>query len=1219
MSCEMRNEISSKVLLQIQCRFRYAFVPQSWAAFAESAVSIQHSSRDARFASIRVIRFCVWQELALLAIFSAGYTLGQIASPVESAGTSCAEVKPGVLVESVGKNSEAEKAGLADGDLILTWSRGDVMGEIQSPFDLSEVEIEQEPLGQVTLSGIRASQERKWAMGPERWAVETRPNLPESELAIYREALELTRRDKLAEAAERWQTVSARFDKARCAWLDVWFFFHSANLQASSRRWKQSDQLNDKSVELSGGLAPRIRTILFLNWADQLFQQVDLQRFGAMEQRALDEALKVSTQSLAIARCLNGLGVSLTYGGDPKIASGYLHQALAMREKLAPGSRDVASSLNSLGELARVSGDLTLAHQYYAQALAIREKITPESPGYAAVLNNLGIIARRLGNFAEAEKYGTHALAIDQQLMPGSLDVAGSLNSLGNLALLRGDLEGSERYMSQSLAIKEKLAPGSLSYAITSMNAGNVAHSRGDLARADAYYQKAFAIEEKLAPEGADIAMTLVHLGMDARERGDFTQAENYFNQSLRLTEKRGPESLDLANSFDNLADLANSEGRVAAAEEYCHKALEIQQKVAPHSEDVANGLDFLAQSAFDRGDFSSAEDYNRQARELRQALDPESEYYAESLALEARLIQRRGALSEAAQLYAQAIDVLDRQLALLGGSAEVRAGFRAKSVDYFFYYADLLITQKKPELAFAVLERGRARTFLEMLAGARVDIRQGAAPALIEKQRLLQATLTAKTNRKVTLLEGEHTSEQLASVNREVDAALSEYQELEGQIRMNSPNYAALTQPKPLNASETQRLLDPETALVYYALGDTHSFVFLVTPSSLDSYELPKRKDIETTARLVYDLLTTRNRWIEGETASQRNARVAHEEREYRKTSLQLSQMVLAPILERLAGKRLLIVADGMLQYIPFGALPVPGTELSRDPVLLVAQHEIVNLPSASVLASLRQQANGRGAEPTKQVAVLADPVFDPSDPRVDKAKKPALPADPGTADGSIAESAEHLTRSIQDVHARSQQSGAALSRLVFSRREATAIMRLTKPKAGMEALDFTANRETALSNELSQYRIVHFATHGLLDNEHPELSGLVLSLVDQNGNPRDGFVDLQDIYNLKLPAELVVLSACETGLGKEISGEGLVGLTRGFMYSGASRVVASLWKVDDVATSELMTEFYRGMLQANLTPAAALRQAQLKMLKRKRWEDPYYWAAFTLQGEWK
>jgi CHAT domain-containing protein len=190
---------------------------------------------------------------------------------------------------------------------------------------------------------------------------------------------------------------------------------------------------------------------------------------------------------------------------------------------------------------------------------------------------------------------------------------------------------------------------------------------------------------------------------------------------------------------------------------------------------------------------------------------------------------------------------------------------------------------------------------------------------------------------------------------------------------------------------------------------------------------------------------------------------------------------------------------------------------------------------------------------------------------------------------------------------------------RLAFSRREAEAIVAAAPADKTMMAVDFKASLQTATDPELSHYRIVHFATHGLLNSEHPELSGLVLSLVDQQGRPEDGFLQLQDIYNLNLPADLVVLSACETGLGKEIRGEGLMGLTRGFMYAGASRVIASLWKVDDVATAELMEHLYHGMLTKGLRPAAALRQSQIEMWKQKRWESPYYWAAFVIQGEWK
>jgi len=235
----------------------------------------------------------------------------------------------------------------------------------------------------------------------------------------------------------------------------------------------------------------------------------------------------------------------------------------------------------------------------------------------------------------------------------------------------------------------------------------------------------------------------------------------------------------------------------------------------------------------------------------------------------------------------------------------------------------------------------------------------------------------------------------------------------------------------------------------------------------------------------------------------------------------------------------------------------------------------------------------------------VLADPVFEPGDPRVKGAAATGAPVD------------RRLERAASETGAMDEQ--LRLPRLPFTRQEAEGTLALTRAGQGMKALDFQANLATATSAELSRYRIVHFATHGLLNTEHPALSGLVLSLVDERGRPQDGFLNLPDVYNLNLPAELVVLSACQTGLGKEIRGEGLVGLTRGFMYAGARRVVASLWKVDDVATAVLMERFYKGMLMENLRPAAALRRAQVEMWKQRRWASPYYWAAFTLQGEWK
>jgi CHAT domain-containing protein len=188
-----------------------------------------------------------------------------------------------------------------------------------------------------------------------------------------------------------------------------------------------------------------------------------------------------------------------------------------------------------------------------------------------------------------------------------------------------------------------------------------------------------------------------------------------------------------------------------------------------------------------------------------------------------------------------------------------------------------------------------------------------------------------------------------------------------------------------------------------------------------------------------------------------------------------------------------------------------------------------------------------------------------------------------------------------------------------LYTRQEADAIKAGAPAGKVFEAVDFQASRSTASNPALSAYRTIHFATHGLLNGKHPQLSGLVFSMVDERGRPQDGFLRLKDIYNLNLPVDLVVLSGCQTGLGEEISGEGLIGLTRGFMYAGASRVAASLWNVSDMATAELMANFYKAMEGDGMRPAAALRTAQIRMWRQKHWESPYYWAAFQIHGEWQ
>jgi CHAT domain-containing protein len=664
---------------------------------------------------------------------------------------------------------------------------------------------------------------------------------------------------------------------------------------------------------------------------------------------------------------------------------------------------------------------------------------------------------------------------------------------------------------------------------------------------------------------------------------------------------------------------------------------------------ETLNGMGLVYASMGKRHD---ALKYYNQALPIWRAMgNPDGE--ANTLANIALLDQERGDLNEALIQIEAAIQIIE-SLRTKVLSEQLRASYFSTVQNNYALYVDVLMRlhQLHPDdeneaKALEVSERARARSLLETLAESQADIRRGVDPALLERERSLGQLLKGKQAALTKLLNGKHTEEQAAGFKKDIAEILAQYEQVEGLIRQASPRYAALTQPQPLSAPEIQQQLDANTVLLEYALGDEHTYLWAVGPDSLRSFQLPKRSDVETAARHLYELLTARNKQVKGETEAQKQTRLEQAAAQYPQAAAALSKILLGPLAPLIKGKRLVIVADGALQYIPFSALPepggktanpktAPGNEDSLTP--LVVSHEIVSLPSASALAVLRQEIKGRQPAPNI-VAVLADPVFDPHDPRVEKTARRSEPsspqqtqkaggtraleetqlvANPDTPSLSASLTEDRLTRSASEVGL--DRSGELqFPRLAFSRREAEAIVAAAPADKTMMAVDFKASLQTATDPELSHYRIVHFATHGLLNSEHPELSGLVLSLVDQQGRPEDGFLQLQDIYNLNLPADLVVLSACETGLGKEIRGEGLMGLTRGFMYAGASRVIASLWKVDDVATAELMEHLYHGMLTKGLRPAAALRQSQIEMWKQKRWESPYYWAAFVIQGEWK
>ncbi len=1157
---------------------------------------------------------------------------------------SAAQLQPGLVVEKVAKSSDAEKAGLSEGDVILRWRRGDSSGSVDSPLDLSKIEIEQLPLGEITLLGQSRGQDKSWVWTESKnygvpegaWGISTRPNLQAQLFSLYQEG-RAAENGKVAEAVVSWQSAAAEVQAQRLpAWLQAWFWLQSAQALVAAKQWEQANVTCRQASQIGGASSLSIQVVTACGYMFFRARQEDLSE--KYYRQALSAAQATNANGMTAASILIYLGRLASGREELDKAQELMNAALRIHEVQAPNTLILAQSCNRVGYMYQVRGELEQSERYFRISLSLREELAPDSDALAVGLQNLGDTLVLRGDLDKAEPYHLRALALWEKLRPDTSYVAGCLVDMSNGADDRGDVAKAEEYLRRALTIQRRLQPRGPGTAASLNNLGLILQERGQLAEAGDAFKEALAIKEERAPDSLDVSLTLGNIGALLRERGELDEAEKYLRRSLAIREKVAPKSGHLGIAYTELGDLALERQDLALAESYYRKALAVQEGTAPASRQAADVFHRLGDTAMKKGDSAEAEENYLQALDIRGKLSRNSADYAETLMALAEVARVQKQRDVAGQRFQQALDALEGQTARLGGTEGIRAGFRARYENYYKGYVELLIAQQKPELALGVLERSRARALLETLAAARVDIRKGVDSALLSQERKLQADIGAKSDRRIRLLSDKHSDEQIAAIDNDLKNLLGQYTEVEGQIRTNSPAYAALTQPQPLTTAEVQQLLDADTLLLEYTLGEQHSYVFAVTPDAIAAHELPPRAEIEPLARSVHDALTARNQAIKGETPAQRQARWEKADGSYASLSAELSRMVLAPVAADIRGKRLLVVGDGALQYIPFAALPDPAHG-SPSPVPLIAGHEVVSLPSASVLAILRQQEHDRKPAP-KAVAVLADPVFSARDGRLtaragQRRPKPAPAATGlGSADELLNRSSltnsspdrtsvssyarpanatdELLTRSVRDV-------GLELSRLPFTRREAEAIMSLTPPGQGMEALDFQATRATAASPELAQYRIVHFATHGLLDSQHPELSGLVLSLVDRQGKPQSGFLALEDIYNLTLPADLVVLSACDTGLGKEISGEGLIGLTRGFMYAGANRVVASLWSINDVATSELMGRFYRGILRDQLSASSALRQAQVEMWKHARWKSPYYWAAFQIQGDWK
>jgi len=806
------------------------------------------------------------------------------------------------------------------------------------------------------------------------------------------------------------------------------------------------------------------------------------------------------------------------------------------------------------------------------------------------------IVAQNLFTEAKALRYQRTKESYQQatQKYEASLTIWRAVNdklmeafTLYEQGVLYGDTgvyqQAIDSYSRAAVLFKELKLPSSEADVTT--NIGWVFGELGDTENRLAMYDRAVEIYRTA---GVTNTVLISNFASTYAQLGEYRRA---LDMHLQLLQMRLPlkEPIGIGITLRNIGDCYYRLGDNQKALDFYNRSLEYMREAGDHFY-TATVLVDLGLTYKSLGQNEKALDYYNQTLKVQQSIN-DRKGIALTMFYIAHVQRDLGNLREARKVIEEALERVEKLRAHVA-SQQLRETLFAWVQQYREFYIDLLMqlhienpSQHLDVTAFNASETGRARSLLDLLSEANAEIDHGVDPELLKRKRSLEDTIADKAEAQTRLLSEKHTEEQATAAAKELASLTADYEQVEASIRDKSPQYAALIQPIRLTLEETQRqVLDSETLLLEYSLGEQRSFLWAVTPDSIKTYLLPNRAAIEPLARRVYELLTAR---------SQSGA-------EYEKAAASLSQAILGPAAAELKNKRLLIVSDGVLQFIPFASLPDPGNARS-----LMLDHEIVTAPSIAVVALLRQETANRKPA-AKTLAVFADPVFSNNDPRV--------------ANALAAHAVQTEKGSAADALRSASESGLGdLRRLRFSRQEADEITRYTNNDLKLEAVDFQANRALATSAELGQYRIVHFATHGLINNTHPELSGVVLSLVDEKGRPQNGFLRLYDLYNLKLSADLVVLSACQTALGKEIRGEGLVGLTRGFMYAGAPRVVSSLWQIDDRATAEFMKRFYEGMLGQKLRPAAALRAAQVSMQKDARWNQPHYWAAFTIQGEWK
>lgn len=852
---------------------------------------------------------------------------------------------------------------------------------------------------------------------------------------------------------------------------------------------------------------------------------------------------------------------------------------------LRENAYDVGRIEDRTGVTYQYMGDHSAAREHYQQAVTLFHGMDEWSAEIGS-LTNIGILDFDEGNLVSAiaslqevfRMLPAHGLEATRAWVTDTL--AATHSYLGNLdeALL---------YFQEALTVHREIDDRH-GETDSLLGLGRTYFAIGDLDLAETYLQEAL-VQTHETSDARVRESALRYLGNIQYLRGDYSAAQSLHQSAMTAaTSSRDRAKLQLALARD-----LRSLGRFDTAVRMADKALTLAEE-ADSDFLRANARLELGQIAVDAKDASTANRQLEVALEFYRSLGlPVQE--AEATHALALATGAQGDFPGAAALGERSLQIIE---SLRGNIAdpELRAFFSASWRKYYDTQIDLLMTSgKRTEApagiaireALAVSERVRARMTLELLNEAAVELGDGLDVELAGKRRKLMSQLAELRYRQNRLIRASDRDSDTSRALAEIVGELAETEHALNLIETESQRAraatSALTDFSALGTSEIQSMLDDETTLLEYALGAKRSYVWVVRRDSVESVELAPMAEIEEASRQAFEQLRSFQA-----SANSRKASAAALQR--------LAELVLTPVEEHLQGSQLVIAADGALHYVPFGVLP---SQLQGGQRLLQT-HDIVSVPSMSAIAAQRRQAAPRLGD--SDLLVVADPVFTEDDPRF------------GSQNASTGDSP--VTRGSSDQYASFLNN---LDRLVYTGREARVIGALVPEPSRSLMTGFDASLSALLDKDLRGYRYIHFATHGLVDSRYPVLSALALSRFNQAGQPQDALLHLSDIYGLRLNADLVVLSACETALGREIRGEGLIGLTQGFLYAGARSLVVSLWQVPDRATSELMGIFYRFLIEGSLKPARALRQAQMKVASQRRWSDPYFWSAMVLVGDWQ